>query len=65
MSYFPPHGHIRNGIIVELDLSNYASKSDLKNAKKVYTLQFAKIDNLANLDAKIKDIEDKYLLLLA
>ena len=41
MSYFLPHGHIRNGIIVELDLSNYASKSDLKNAKKVDTLQFA------------------------
>ena len=41
MSYFPPHGRIRNGIIVELDLSNYASKSELKNATNVDTLQFA------------------------
>ena len=27
MSYFPPYGHNKNKIKVELDLSNYATKS--------------------------------------
>ena len=37
MSYFPPYGHSKNKIEVELDLSNYAPKSDLKNATGVDT----------------------------
>ena len=40
MSYFPPYS--KNKIGVELDLSNYATKSDLKNATVVDTSQFAK-----------------------
>ena len=43
MSYFPePHTHSKNKIGVELDLSNYGTKSDLKNATDVYTSQFTK-----------------------
>ena len=30
MSYFPPYTHNKNKIEVELDLSNYATKFDLK-----------------------------------
>ena len=38
MSYLPPYVAIaKNKIEVELDLSNYATKSDLKNAAGVYT----------------------------
>ena len=36
MSYFPePYTRSKNNIKVELNLSNYAAKSDLKKAKKV------------------------------
>ena len=45
MSYFPPYSDSKNKIEVELDLcnlSNYATKSDLKNATGVDTSQFAK-----------------------
>ena len=46
MSYFPePHAN-KNKIKVVLDLSSYATKSDLKNAARVNTLQFAKKDDL-------------------
>ena len=30
MNYFSPYGHSKNKIEVELNLSNYATKSDLK-----------------------------------
>ena len=53
MSYFPSYGHSRNKIEVELDLSNYATKSDLENATGVDTLQFAKKDDLANLKSEV------------
>ena len=42
-SYFPePYNRSRNKIKVELDLSNYATKSDLKNATGVDTSKFVK-----------------------
>ena len=37
----------------ELDLSNYAAESDLKNAKGVKTSDFAKKADLANLELYI------------
>ena len=43
MSCFPePHTISKNKIEVELDLSNYVTKSDLKNASGVDTSDFAK-----------------------
>ena len=42
MSYFPPYGYSKSNIKVELDLLNYATKSDLKNAAGVDISQFAK-----------------------
>ena len=42
-SYFPePYNRSRNKIKVELDLSNYATRSDLKNATGVDTSKFVK-----------------------
>ena len=38
---------------VELDLSNYATKADLKNATGVDTLKFAKKVDLASLKSEI------------
>ena len=36
MSYFPePHTHSKNKIEVELHLSNYATKSDLKKMQQM------------------------------
>ena len=49
MSYFPElHTRTKNRIEVELDLSNYATKSDLKNPAGVDTLDFAKKIDLAS-----------------
>ena len=47
----------KNKIEVELDLSNYATKSDLKSATGVDTSQFAKKDNLANLKSEINKLD--------
>ena len=42
MSYYPPCSYSKNKIKVELDLSNYVTKSELKNATSIDTSQFAK-----------------------
>ena len=49
MSYFRKSRTNKNQIEVELDLSNYATKSDLKSVTGVDTLQFAKNVDLVNL----------------
>ena len=41
MSYFLPYGNSKNKTEMELDLSNYATKSELENAANVDALQFA------------------------
>ena len=40
--YFPIPKYLRGRVIIELDLSNYATKADLKNAAGVHTSKFAK-----------------------
>ena len=47
-------------MIVELDLSNYATKADLKNVTEVHTSDFAKKTDLANLksDGDKLDIDE-------
>ena len=40
--YFPKPKSLGANVKVELDLSNYATKADLKNAAGVDTLHFAK-----------------------
>ena len=52
--YFPKlYKPIGRNIKVKVDLSNYATKADIKNISNVDTLSFALKTNLANLKAKI------------
>ena len=47
--YFPePYSHNKNKIKVKLDLSNYATKSDLKWPTSIDTSKFARKIDLAN-----------------
>ena len=42
---------------VEFDLSNYATKADLKNATSVDTSDLAKMVNLANLKSEVYNLD--------
>ena len=44
-------------ISVKVDLSNYATKTDLKKLTHVDTLSFALITNLASLKAKVDKLD--------
>ena len=65
-SYFPePYTHSKKKIKVELDLSSYARKSDLKNATGIDTLKVVKEVDLASLksDADKLDINKVKIVL--
>ena len=47
--YFPPYRSSKSNIKVELDLSKYATKTDLKNMTHVDFSSFASKTNLAGL----------------
>ena len=49
MSCYPPYKSSSNNIKVELDLTNYATKTDLNNITHVDTSSFASKTNLAAL----------------
>ena len=55
--YFPEPKSSGGRETVELDLSNYATKADLKNAAGVDTLDFAKKTNFANLTFDIDKLD--------
>ena len=55
--YFPELKFSGRKVKVELDLSNYATKADLKNAIGIDTSKFAKKVDLANLKSNV-DILD-------
>ena len=57
MRYFPPYSCSKNEIEAVFCLSNYAIKSDLKNATGVDTSQFAKKDDLANLISEVDELD--------
>ena len=57
MSYFPPNSHSKNKIEVKLDLSNYATKFDLKNVAGVNTSQFSKKDGLNYLKLEVDKLD--------
>ena len=57
MSYFPPCSHSKNKIQIELDLSNYAIKFDLKNATDVDKSQYTEKDDLANLKSEADKLD--------
>ena len=56
--FFPPYStsHFKN-IKVELDLSNYATKSDLKNRTHIDTSSFATKNNLNDLKTKVNKLD--------
>ena len=58
--YFPKPSSLGANVKIELDLFNYATKTDLKNAARIYTLSFAKKADLAHLksDADKLDIDE-------
>ena len=47
--YFPPYGSSSNNIKVELDLSNYATKDDVKNITHVDVSNYATKTNSSKL----------------
>ena len=57
MSYYPPYKSSSNNIKVELDLTNYATKTDLNNITHVDTSSFASKTNLAALKSEVDKID--------
>ena len=55
--YYPPYGSSRNNIKVELDLANYATKTDLNNITHVDVSSFASKTNLAALKTEVDKID--------
>ena len=55
--YFPPYASSRGDIIVELDLSNYATKTDIKNVTHLDVRSFASKTNLASLKTEVDKID--------
>ena len=60
--YFPPYGSSSKNIKVELDLSNYATKTDVKNITHVDVSSFASKTNLAALKAEVDKIDTDKLM---
>ena len=57
MSYYPPYRSSRNNIKVELDLSSYATKDDVKSITHVDVSSFASKANLAALKTEVNKID--------
>ena len=56
--YFPkPYEPFGGDINVKVDLSNYATKSDIKNISHVDTSSFALKTNLANLKTEVDKLD--------
>ena len=54
--YFPPYNNSSGNIKVELDLSNYATKDDVKNITHVDVSSYATKTNLAALKTEVDKI---------
>ena len=59
--YFPPYNNSSENIKVELDLSNYATKTDLKNVTHVDVSSYALKTNLAALKTEVDKIDTNKL----
>ena len=57
MSYYPPYKSSSNNIKVELDLTNYATKTDLKNITHVDVSSFDSKTNLTALKTEVDKID--------
>ena len=56
-TYYPPYKSSSNNVKVELDLTNYATKTDFKNITHVDVSSFASKTNLAALKTEIDQID--------
>ena len=56
-TYYPPYKSSSNNIKVELDLSNYATKDDVKNITHVDVSSYATKTNLAALKTEVAKID--------
>ena len=57
MSYYPPYKSSSNNIKVKLDLTNYATKDDVKNITHVDVSSFASETNLAALKTEVDKLD--------
>ena len=57
MSYYPPYKSSSNNVKVELDLTNYPTKTDLNNITHVDVSSFASKTNLAALKTEVDKID--------
>ena len=55
--YFPPYNNSSENIKVELDLSNYTTKTDLKNVTHVDVSSYTLKTNLAALKTEVDTID--------
>ena len=55
--YFPPYESSSNNIKVQLDLTNYATKDDVKNITHVDVSSYATKANLAALKSEVDKID--------
>ena len=56
-TYYPPYKSSSNNIKVELDLPNYATKTDFKNITHTDVSSFASKTNLAALETEVDKID--------
>ena len=56
-TYYPPYKSSSNNVKVELDLTNYATKTDLKNITHIDVSSFASKTNLAALKTEVDKID--------
>ena len=57
MSYYPPYKSSNNNVKVELNLTNNATKTDLKNITHVDVSSFASKTNLAAIKTEVDKID--------
>ena len=57
MNYFLPYSKNKNKKEVELDLSNYSTKSNLKKGTGVDTSQFAKKNDVVNVKPEVAKLD--------
>ena len=60
--YFPKPSNHKENIKVEIDLSHYATKADIKNITHVDTSNFALKTNLANLKTEVDKLDIEKLV---
>ena len=56
-TYYPPYKSSSSNVKVELDLTNYATKTDLKNITYVDVSSYALKTNLAALKSEVDKID--------